>query len=53
MDSRASAISSAVGANTSLAMAIWSGWMAHLPSNPSRLACTADRRKPSGSWYAG
>ena len=44
MDARASSISWAVGANTSLAMAIWSGWIAHLPSKPSRLACTAARR---------
>ena len=40
----------AVGAKTSWAMAIWSGWMAHLPSYPNKLACTADRRNPSGSW---
>ncbi len=44
MAASASATSAAVGAKTSLAMAIWSGWMAHLPSKPSRLACTAARR---------
>jgi ATP-binding cassette subfamily C protein CydCD len=40
----ASATSSAVGAKTSWAMAIWSGWIAHLPSKPSRLAWVAARR---------
>ena len=28
-----------VGENTSWAIGIWLGWMAHLPSKPSRLAC--------------
>ena len=36
---RPSATSSAVGENTSLAIGIWPGWIAHLPSKPSRLAC--------------
>jgi len=39
----------AAGVKTSLASAIWLGWIAHLPSKPSAAARCADARKPSGS----
>src|SRR5262245_59617772 len=46
---RANATSAAGGANTSLATAIWSGWISVLPSNPRVRPCTHSRRKPSPS----
>ena len=33
-----------LGENTALATGTWRGWIAHLPSKPSRLACRALRR---------
>ena len=42
------AISSAVGPKTSLMTGTCLGWMADLPPNPSRRACIASDRRPSG-----
>src|SRR5262249_50165443 len=46
---RANATSAPGGANTSLATAIWSGWISVLPSKPRTRPCRHSRRKPSAS----
>ena len=46
---RALVTSASDGLITSLASAIWEGWMAHLPSQPSTAARRAWALKPSAS----
>ena len=46
---RALATSASGGLKTVLAMAIWLGWIAHLPSQPSAAARRAPAIYPSGS----